>query len=88
MLDFRSSLVFGLFLKKRCFANYFFCILLLTKSAVCNVYTMSRSVLGLNTTPIVNFLNYLKKNFTVYLAILSLIFNLQDILAKNIGRKI
>ena len=48
---------------------------------------MSRGVLGLDTTLIANFVNYLK-NFTVYLSILTLIFSPQVILAKNIGRKI
>ena len=37
------------------------------------------SVLGLDTTRISNFMNYLK-NFTVYLSILTLIFSLQVIL--------
>ena len=45
------------------------------------------SVLGLDTTRIANFVNYLK-NFTVYLSILTLIFSLPVILAKKIGRKI
>ena len=65
----------------------------------CNVNTMSSSVyevlkheaqpsvLGLGITRIANFVNYLK-NFTVYLPILALIFSLQVILAKRIGRKI
>ena len=64
-----------------------------------NVYPMSRSVvsspktlgcascLKLDTTRIENFVNYLK-NFTVYLSILTLIFNLQVILAEKIGGKI
>ena len=43
------------------------------------------SVLGLDTTRIENFVNYLK-SFTVYLSILTLIFSLQIILAKKIGR--
>ena len=41
--------------------------------------------LGLDTTRIANFVNYLE-NFTV--SILTLIFNLQVILAEKIGRKI
>ena len=41
------------------------------------------SVLGLNTTRIVNCVSYLK-NLTVYLSILTLIFSLQDILARKI----
>ena len=43
--------------------------------------------LGLDTAQIVNFVNTLK-NFTVYLSIFILIFSLQVILAKKIGRKI
>ena len=53
---------------------------------VCNVYTMSRSVLGVDTTQIANFVNYLK-NFTVYLSILTLIYGFQVSLATKIGRK-
>ena len=45
------------------------------------------SVLGLDTTRIANFVNYLK-NFTIYLSILTLLFSLQVILAKKISRKI
>ena len=45
------------------------------------------SVLGLDTTQIANFVDYLK-NFTVYLSILTLVFSRQVILAKKIGRKI
>ena len=45
------------------------------------------SVLGLKTTRIANFVNYLK-SFAVYLSILTLIFSLQVILSKKIGRKI
>ena len=45
------------------------------------------SVLGLDTTQITNFVNYLK-NFTVYLSILTLVFSWQVILAKKIGGKI
>ena len=45
------------------------------------------SVLGLDTTRIANFVNYLK-NFAVYLCILTLIFSLQVILAKKISGKI
>ena len=45
------------------------------------------SVLGLDTTRIANCVNYLK-NFTVNLFILTLIFSLQVILAKKIGRKL
>ena len=41
-----------------------------------NVYTMSRSVLGLETRQIVNFVKY-SKNFTVYPFILTLIFSLK-----------
>ena len=44
------------------------------------------SVLGLDTTWIANFVNYLK-NSTVYLSILTLIFSRQVVLAKEIGRK-
>ena len=43
--------------------------------------------LGLDTTRIANFVNHLK-NFTVYLSIRTLIFSLQVLLAKKIGRKI
>ena len=52
-------------------------------------HEVQRSVLGLDTTRIANFVNYVK-NFTVYLivSILTLIFSLQVILAENIGRKI
>ena len=45
------------------------------------------SVLGLDTTRIANFVNYLK-HFAVNVSILTLIFSLQVILAKKIGRKI
>ena len=45
------------------------------------------SVLGLDTTRIAKFVNYLK-NFAVYLSIHTLIFSLQVVLAKKIGRKI
>lgn len=45
------------------------------------------SILGLDTTRIVNCVNCSKK-FTVYLSILTLIFSLQVMLAKKIGPKI
>ena len=44
------------------------------------------SVLGLDTTRMANFVNYLK--LTVYLSILALIFSIQVIFAEKIGRKI
>ena len=45
------------------------------------------SVLGLDTTRIANFLNYMYlKNFTVYVSILTLIFSIQVFLAKKISQ--
>ena len=62
----------------------------MTKSVVSSFKTQGAneaqpSVLGLDTTRIVNFVNSLK-NFTVYLSILTLM--LQVILAQKVGRKI
>ena len=51
------------------------------------LYLAAPRVLGLDTTRIANFVNYLK-TFAVYLYIRTLMFSLQFILAKKIGRKI